>query len=155
MNAGGIRADLTFPSSPAGEGDGVVTYGEAFSVQPFGNSLVTMTLTGAQIEHCSSASSHPAGNGILQVSAGLTYDRSTPCPRRQVSNIRINGVLVDPVGATGSRSTASWLTAVTTTRSCGTARTGCGNVDTDAFENYLTANPAVAPGPQNRITRIP
>ncbi len=50
MNPGGIRADLTYPSSPAGEGDGNVTYGESFTVQPFGNSLVTMTLTGAQIE---------------------------------------------------------------------------------------------------------
>ena len=31
MNPGGVRADLTFASSPAGEGDGVVTYGEAFT----------------------------------------------------------------------------------------------------------------------------
>ncbi len=38
MNPGGIRADLA-----AGD----VTYNEAFTVQPFGNSLVTMTLTGA------------------------------------------------------------------------------------------------------------
>ncbi len=50
MNPGGVRADLTYPSSPAGEGDGNVTYGEAFGVQPFGNLLVSMTLTGAQIE---------------------------------------------------------------------------------------------------------
>ena len=41
MNPGGVRADIA--------GDGEVTYGDAFSVQPFGNSLVTMTLTGAQI----------------------------------------------------------------------------------------------------------
>jgi 5'-nucleotidase len=41
MNAGGIRADLDA---------GPVTYGEAFTVQPFGNSLVTMTLTGAQLD---------------------------------------------------------------------------------------------------------
>ena len=40
MNPGGIRADLL-----AGE----VTWGELFSVQPFGNSLVTMDLTGQQI----------------------------------------------------------------------------------------------------------
>ena len=32
------------------EAAGEVTFGEAFSVQPFGNSLVTMTLTGAQID---------------------------------------------------------------------------------------------------------
>ena len=46
MNPGGVRADLTYLSSAAGEGDGVVTYGEAFTVQPFGNALVTLTLTG-------------------------------------------------------------------------------------------------------------
>jgi 5'-nucleotidase len=47
MNPGGMRADLPFASSRAGEGDSVVTFGEAFTVQLFGNSLVTMTLRGA------------------------------------------------------------------------------------------------------------
>jgi len=40
MNPGGIRADLL-----AGE----VTWGELFAVQPFGNSLVKMNLTGQQV----------------------------------------------------------------------------------------------------------
>lgn len=46
MNGGGVRSPgFTFAQSPANEGDGTITYGEAFTVQPFGNSLVTMTLT--------------------------------------------------------------------------------------------------------------
>ena len=46
MNGGGVRSPgFTFASSVAGEGNGNVTYGEAFTVQPFGNSLVTMSLT--------------------------------------------------------------------------------------------------------------
>jgi 5'-nucleotidase len=50
MNPGGIRSPgLLYPSSAAGEGEGKVTYGEIFTVQPFGNSLVTLTLTGEQI----------------------------------------------------------------------------------------------------------
>ncbi|SDZ01978.1 bifunctional UDP-sugar hydrolase/5'-nucleotidase [Nitrosomonas sp. Nm33] len=49
VNPGSMRADLIFPSSNAKEGDGKITYGEAFLVQSFGNSLVTMTLTGSQI----------------------------------------------------------------------------------------------------------
>ena len=50
-NRGGVRnPGLTFPSSAAGEGDGNVTYGEAFTVQPFGNSLVTMTLTAQDLK---------------------------------------------------------------------------------------------------------
>ncbi|HEX8780025.1 MAG TPA: 5'-nucleotidase, partial [Nocardioides sp.] len=49
MNPGGVRADLVHASSPAGEGDGVVTYGEVFEVQPFNNLLTTMDLTGEQL----------------------------------------------------------------------------------------------------------
>jgi 5'-nucleotidase len=52
MNGGGVRSPgFTFPQSTAGEGDGNVTYGEAFTVQPFGNSLVTMTLTAQQLKN--------------------------------------------------------------------------------------------------------
>lgn len=51
MNGGGVRSPgFTYTSSAAGEGDGNVTYGEAFTVQPFGNSLVTMTLTTTDIK---------------------------------------------------------------------------------------------------------
>lgn len=51
MNGGGVRnPGLIFASSSAGEGDGNVTYGEAFTVQPFGNSLVTMTLTAQDLK---------------------------------------------------------------------------------------------------------
>ena len=45
-NPGGIRDDIRFGSSGM-EADCELTYGEAFGVQPFGNKLVTMTLTGA------------------------------------------------------------------------------------------------------------
>ena len=41
MNPGGIRADLD---------QGAITWGEAFNIQPFGNSLVTMNMTGQQIK---------------------------------------------------------------------------------------------------------
>ena len=50
MNGGGVRTPgFTLPAS-VGEGDGNVTYGEAFTVQPFGNSLVTMTLSTQDIK---------------------------------------------------------------------------------------------------------
>jgi 5'-nucleotidase len=50
MNPGGIRGDLRVADvSSGGEAPGQVTYGEAFTVQPFGNSLVTKTMTGAQV----------------------------------------------------------------------------------------------------------
>ena len=162
MNPGGIRADLSFPSSPAGEGDGNVTYGEMFTVQPFGNSMVTMTLTGVQIERLLEEQFAPCtlgSNRILQVSAGFTYTWSASggsCDKVNPATIMLNGVVIDP--------TASYRVTVNSfladggdsfpILTQGTNRLG-GAVDTDAFEAYFAANSPVAPGPQNRITRIP
>lgn len=70
MNPGGIRADLVENA------DGDITYGAAFTVQPFNNFVVSMDLTGAQIKallneqwNGSNGSGQPK---ILQVS-GLSY----------------------------------------------------------------------------------
>ena len=51
QNGGGVRdPGFLFASSAAGEGDGNVTYKEAFTVQPFGNSLVTLSLNTQDIK---------------------------------------------------------------------------------------------------------
>ena len=50
MNPGGIRPSLIYANSPGGEAPGQVTYGEAFTVQPFNNLVVTQSFTGAQIK---------------------------------------------------------------------------------------------------------
>lgn len=50
MNRGGVRTPGFTYRQRAGEGDGNVTYGEAFTTQPFGNSLVTLTLTAQDIK---------------------------------------------------------------------------------------------------------
>ena len=49
MNAGGVRADLLYAASGS-EGDGVLTSGEAYTVQPFGNEMAYATLTGAELK---------------------------------------------------------------------------------------------------------
>jgi 5'-nucleotidase len=154
MNPGGIRADFTFLGSPAGEGNGNVTYGEAFTVQPFGNSMVTMTLTGAQIDAVLEQQLFPGR--ILQVSEGFTYTWSASAPTgSKVSSIAIDGVPIDP--------TASYRVTVNsfladggdgfTQLTNGTDRLG-GDVDTDALEKYFVTHSPVPPGPQNRITRV-
>lgn len=162
MNPGGIRADLTYLGSPAGEGDGNVTYSEMFTVQPFGNSLVTMTLTGAQIERLLEeqlAGCTLANARILQVSAGFAYTwkASGPvCDKVDPNTIMLNGVMVNPA-ATYRVTVNSFLAdggdsfPILTQ---GTNRLG-GAVDTDAFEAYFLANSPVPPGPQNRITMVP
>jgi 5'-nucleotidase len=159
MNPGGIRADLTFLSSSAGEGDGNVTYGEAFTVQPFGNSLVTMTLTGAQIDAVLEQQFNNPSAGqmrILQVSEGFTYTwDGAAAVGSKVSNIQIGGVAIDP-GASYRITVNSFLADggdnFTALRN-GTDRLG-GDVDTDALEKYFVAHSPVPPGPQNRITRV-
>jgi len=156
MNAGGIRADLTFAQISGGEGPGEVTYGEAFTVQPFGNSLVTMTLTGAQIDALLEQQ-FTGGIGILQVSDGFTYTRSASAPAgSKVSDLELNGTPIDP-GASYRVTVNSFLAEggdnYTVLRE-GTDRLG-GDVDLDALVKYFEANSPIAPGPQNRITLAP
>ncbi len=153
MNPGGIRADL--PS-------GVVTYGQAFSVQPFGNSLVTMTLTGAQIHTLLEQQFVGCGqssNRVLQVSDGFTYEWDASggaCDKVDPTTIEIGGVTVD--SGTGYRVTVNSFLADGgdnfAVLPLGTDRLG-GEVDLDALVTYFGANSPVAPGPQNRIARIP
>ncbi|MGH6645457.1 bifunctional metallophosphatase/5'-nucleotidase [Aquabacterium sp.] len=107
MNPGGVRAPgFTYASGAAGEGDGNVTYGEAFTVQPFGNSLVTLTLTAQDLKNaleqqfvgCRGQSTQR----ILIPSAGLKYswNASAPCDAR-ISNLRLvdtaTGVVIDQI----------------------------------------------------------
>jgi 2',3'-cyclic-nucleotide 2'-phosphodiesterase (5'-nucleotidase family) len=49
-NSGGLRADVNCAPPSAGEQPCEITWGEMFSVLPFGNRTVIMTLTGAQLE---------------------------------------------------------------------------------------------------------
>lgn len=158
MNPGGIRADLPF-NAPNGN----VTYGDAFTVQPFGNSLVTLTLSGAQIKmlletQFANCLGQTSFDRILQVSKGLTYNWSAGAAcGNKVGSIALNGVAIDPTASyrvTVNSFLADGGDAFAVLKD-GTARLG-GAVDTDAFEAYLQANPAgVAPGAQNRITRLP
>jgi 5'-nucleotidase len=103
MNPGGLRAALRFEGSPAGEGDGRVTYGEAFTVQPFANALVTFTLTGRDLhdllEQQFAGCNGQRGQRILAISSGFTYawSAATPhCARIDPASMRLDGVPIDP-----------------------------------------------------------
>ena len=148
MNPGGIRADIE-----AGE----VTYGEAFTVQPFGNSLVTMTLTGAQIDALLEQQ-FGASQRILQVSEGFSYtwqDSAAAGEKVDPSTIFVDGAVVDP--AASYRVTVNSFLASGgdgfTVLVEGTDRLG-GAVDVDALEAYLQANSPLSPPALGRITRI-
>lgn len=160
-NPGGIRTDLTHAGSPAGEGNGVVTYGEAFAVQPFGNIMQTLTLTGAQLKAVLEQQWQPQPDGsvqvrILQISSTLHYSWSRSAPvGSKISNITVAGEPVTDT-ATYRVSVNNFLAAGGDGFSAftgGTDITG-GPVDLDAFTAYLTANPNLAPPPADRITVI-
>jgi 5'-nucleotidase len=162
MNPGGIRADLTYTQISGGESLGEVTYGEAFTVQPFNNYIVTQTLTGAQLktvleqQFCNGALTTPRTNVILQPSAGLTYTWSAGAAcGAKVTNLMLNGLPVAP--ATSYRVEMNSFLADGGDGfpefKNGTNRV-FGGLDIDALTDYLGAHSPVAPGPQNRITAV-
>ncbi|PNG98286.1 hypothetical protein SMF913_14311 [Streptomyces malaysiensis] len=101
MNPGGIRSDLAYTASGS-EGDGVVTYGEAFTVQPFTNMMNVIDLTGSQLITALQqqvSGSNEASPRILQVSKSLTYtlDLTKSGKDRIVTDsVKLNGEPIDP-----------------------------------------------------------
>ena len=111
MNGGGVRSPgFTFASSAAGEGAGNITYGEAFTVQPFGNSLVTMSLTAQDLKDvleeqfagCRGQSA--TATRVMLPSAGFkyTWDGAKACNAR-ISNVTLRSgaateTIVDAAG---------------------------------------------------------
>ncbi|MEU6794800.1 bifunctional metallophosphatase/5'-nucleotidase [Nonomuraea wenchangensis] len=159
MNPGGVRTSLNYPSSPAGEGDGVVTYGEAFTVQPFNNLMQVVTLTGAQLktvleQQFTGGPNNQAFTKILQPSANFTYTYSTSAPwGSKVSDMKIDGV---PVSDTQTIRVAAnnFLVGGGDAFAAFTEGTDLwsGPLDIDAFVDYLGANSPIAPPATNRIT---
>lgn len=132
MNPGGIRADVA-----AGE----VTWGELFTVQPFGNSLVKMILTGQQIYDL--LNQQWAGQPFARIlkTSGLTYtwDNSLPAGSRVLAVYK-NGAPIDKA-ATYSVTVNSFLADGGDNFSVlrnGTGRVG-GPVDLDALIDYIRA----------------
>ena len=82
MTAGGVRnpgfvtASNVYPYA--------LTYGDAFTVQPFGNSLVTMTVTATQLkallEQQFNGCAGQSANRVMQSSNGLKYTWSASAP---------------------------------------------------------------------------
>lgn len=172
MNGGGVRAPgFTFASSTAGEGDGNVTYGEAFTVQPFGNSLVTMTLTTQLIKDfleeqfagCLGQSATSTRFALPSAGFKYTWDGAKACGAR-ISNVTLTTgtnpveTLVDAAGVVQNPAKAYRVTVNNfmadggdgySTLVKGTNRLG-GAQDIDALTAYLGANfkapkPAYAP----------
>jgi 2',3'-cyclic-nucleotide 2'-phosphodiesterase (5'-nucleotidase family) len=155
MNPGGIRADLTAANSKYGEPTGDVTFEEAFTVQPFNNYLVSMTLTGQDIYALLAqqvTGSNAGSQKILQVSKGFSYQlgpagavdgsvslNGTPINKASSYRIVTNNFLSD--GGDGFSAFRN-----------GTGKY-FGGLDIDAFANYLPTVSPYTPGPLTRISQ--
>jgi len=165
MNPGGVRSDLKYAQS-AGEGDGVVTFGEAFTFQPFGNTLVTFPMTGAQLVSVLEEQCQPAGSSRpflhLGVSEGFTYDLAKTivagtCTSVLISNVMLNGVPLDP--------DATYMVTVNNFLADGGDNFGTfatitaprldGGNDLLALVNYLGTYSPVSPPSTDRVNELP
>lgn len=146
MNPGGIRAEID-----AGE----ITWKEAFTVQPFGNDLVTMDLTGAQIKKLFEQQ-WGSKERILKISGlKVTFDSSKPAGQRMVSikttdgndlvDTQVYSVTVNNFMADGGDELAVLKE--------GTNRV-VDVVDLEALVNYIEKYETVDPEIEGRITRL-
>lgn len=147
MNAGGIRTGLK---------QGQVTYANLFSVQPFGNTLVTMDLTGAQLKQVLEQQWY-GPQRIMPVSKGFSYtwDATGPMDGR-VKTMMLNGTPIDPA-ATYRVVLSNYLAGggdgMTVFKS-GANRKDTGVVDVDALAAYVKASGTVTPPVPDRITQV-
>lgn len=158
MNNGGIRRDLE-----AGP-DGMVAFGQAQVVLPFGNTTVVMNLTGAQIRALLErqwAGGVDSNSSVLQVSEGFSYawDPKRPEGSRLVpGSVKLNGKELED-GATYRIATNNFLAEGSDGYpefGKGTARVDTGLRDLDGFIAYLKkveGQGAMAPAVP-RITKV-
>ncbi len=157
MNPYGIRADLIASQISGGEKAGEVTYAEAFAVQPFSNGLVTLTLTGAQLDTLLEQQFTPQGQMILSVSAGFSYSWRDSAPLGdRVSDLRLHGVPVDPAQAYRVTMNA-FVAGGGDGFAVATEGTDllAGPIDLDALDAYLGKSSPIAPPATDRIHRLP
>ncbi len=155
MNPGGARADLNYANG------GMVTYGQLFSVRPFGNSLVVKTFTGEQLRRLLEQQFDSGGNTIatprvLFPSQGFSYayDLREPAGNR-ISAMTLHGQPIMPTQR--YRITMnSFLAAGGDNFSVFTEGTDPlgGELDVEALEAYVAANSPLRPPATDRIRRI-
>ncbi|WP_342042394.1 bifunctional 2',3'-cyclic-nucleotide 2'-phosphodiesterase/3'-nucleotidase [Bacillus sp. OTU2372] len=131
MNIGGIRDDI----KDAGD----ITWGELFAIQPFGNDIVTMNITGEQVRTLLNQQFAADRNRIMQIS-GLKYTWSDLLPLGQkVIDIYLpSGKKIDPNGTysvTVNNFMADGGDGFVVLKQ-GTGRTTWSS-DLDAFVNYI------------------
>jgi 5'-nucleotidase len=171
VNPGSVRADLTYTAP------GTVTYSALNTVEPFGNNLTTLNLTGAQIQSLleeqwnaanRTAKTNPATGGagrLLAVSRGLSYtfDNAKIGGNFAIDgspivagSLKLNGVAIDPAKSYKIVTNSFMIGTAAdnfTVLAKGSNITDTKILDLEAFIAYFKANSPLSP-PAARITRL-
>jgi 5'-nucleotidase len=149
INSGGVRAGFT--TQP----DGSVTYGQIFTLQPFGNTLEVLELTGAELKQTleQQFSADPSAKfrqSFLIPSQGFTYafDHTAPAGQRIVA-MTLDGQPIDP--AKTYRITVNNFLANGGDGFSNLARAkfvADGGVDLDALETFIARGVTVSSAPR-------
>jgi len=155
IHAGGIRASLS--GTPRDDGRRGVTYGDLFAVQPFGNHITVLTMTGDMIRRVLEQQ-FSTGRPRLQVSEGFHYEYQREAPPGQHvvdGSIRLHGrplTAADTVRVALPDILAGGAGGLSVFREGRDAVIG--PVDIEALTQYISAQSLVRPGPRNRFVRI-
>jgi 5'-nucleotidase len=151
MNPGGIRADLTVPA-----GGHSISWNDLFTIQPFGNTLVSMNMTGTQLKAVLEQQWQGSSTKMLQISGlGYTWDNDQTQGNRIVELHDSSGTPLEPNASyfiTCNNFLATGGDGFSTFTG-GTNQVG-GPIDLEAMIAYTEShNPLPAPM-LNRITRL-
>lgn len=162
MNPGGIRSDINCADVPSGEPVGTITFGEAFTAQPFSNTVNVVTITGADIDLVLEQQWRLSGATetllLLSTSDSLRYEydpRLTLGQRVDIASIAIDG---EPIDAAADYTVVanSFLTAGGDGFSAFTngSTPVTGPNDVDALAAYVGENSPVAPPALDRAVSL-
>ncbi|MCI2958864.1 bifunctional metallophosphatase/5'-nucleotidase [Agromyces atrinae] len=151
MNPGGVRADLIYGT------DGVVTYRDVAETQPFGNTLVTMDLTGAQLKSVLEEQWQPDGSSRpklhLGVSEGFSYVYEPDAARGEhIVSMSFEGAAIesDDVFRVAVNSFLAGGGDNFSTLASGANRADTGQIDLVAAVSYFQEFEGVDPAPLGR-----
>ena len=155
-NGAGVRGDLELARSGPETADGQVRFGELFEMLPFPNAVVTMTLTGAQIERLLEARGGPGVGNPVQPSATLRWAHRAGAPaddRIDPADILVEGAPID-LGASYRVTVNSFIASGPTGYEVLTEGTDVvmGLANTAVVESYLAARSPLAPPALDRVT---
>ncbi len=149
MNGGSIRTSIDA---------GPITRGEVLEVQPFGNTITLVTLTGAQIKEAleNGVSQAETVAGRFPQVAGMHYAwNPSAAAGSRITAMHVGGKAIDMNASYRVVTNSFLLTGGDgyTVLTQGSNKVDTGFIDADVTAEYITANSPVNPAVEGRITQ--